>query len=133
MSLRKNMTKKLDALFTSHQHYYIREKGNVPLATVAVGITKDGESCRGIAICSCDEPFSKEEGAKRAYRRLLAAAHRKSNDLPINDNLPIARPSVFRIVFYHMNPDIELYKSAYDVTLTAEEANILDSRIAVSA
>lgn len=130
MNLPKGLSRNLDNHFVLYQHYYVREPDqNVPIATVAIGITKYGEPCRGIAICSCDDQFNREEGTKLAYHRLLVSYHRKESSLPIN--FDSGRRSVEDFVVWWiaaptLMDDEGIFKSGYAVKFTEQENNILD-------
>ena len=57
--------------------------GRRPIGIVAIGKTKDGVACRGVAICSATQTFDQAEGEVKALGRMIAAAEKKETRHPI--------------------------------------------------
>jgi len=145
--MKKSASQIAKEYFREFQHYYVRdrthdENGRLAfrhLATVAIGVTYEGKICRGIAICSASQNFSKKEGIECAIGRMIAAHLHQKSELPIYSSgmrsvgggrLTKSVESVDRFSLnaddiYQWKRSNSVFKSGYDVLPTNKEIKIL--------
>ena len=148
----EHIAAQVEKAFSAHQHYYLKvdsgdsgDSGRHRIGTVFVGLTSDGDVCRGISICSTTETFNKDEGWCRSAVRALRATKKKEHTLPVivsvtegdddsGDKLYIAPASVLITIEHHgeiLQSEERSeegnfgYKSQFAVTPTEAEKKIL--------
>ena len=120
--------------------YYLRDTNRKPYATIAIKKTEDSVWCRGVSICSVDDPFNKRIGKQIAIDRLNKAINTKKSDIikEYMGNEPLYLHKSATIDKYIEQMDVLAgdnvyenvknykieYKSAYDAKLTKYEDRI---------
>lgn len=110
------------------QHYYLRDKDNVPYGTVVIYPgTEPGLIHRGIALCADMDKWDRVIGRKRASNRVTKAiAHQHDNDVVFNNES--------RVVQCFVDTDYDkfavgglVFKSRYNAVPTEKEKVILEN------
>jgi hypothetical protein len=107
--------------------YYLRDKNNHPICTVALMEADDGTISRGVAIRSEKEKeFSRKAGRRLASGRAKKAMYTKSNNYPT-----ISREAIIRVIDTGEIDDKHysfFIKSHFNPSLTSFEKELLARR-----
>jgi hypothetical protein len=106
-------------------HYYVRNEKHQPIGVVALCL-KDGRiPCRGISICSLDEPFLKKDGIAIAVGRVKTAMINCFSSEPMQR----VETGYFQEFAYDEYLPIEdrYFKAGYNVVLSEFEQQIVKS------
>ena len=107
-------------------YYYIRRPESTDLiACVAITQNDDKTVNRGISICSENERFDKEKARTKSRGRLTCALTKKSDNLPIRQNIDKKNLQDYCDYVKNIDPDNKfglLYKAGYsNIATTMEE------------